>query len=55
MLRCPARKGTDENLELADRGAKGVQVAPPGLRVPDDEPAVFMSKDYVTVREGGEG
>ena len=40
------------NLELADKAAKGVQVAPPGLLVPAGEAAEFMSKDYVTVREG---
>ena len=43
------------NLELADRGAKEVQVTPPGPLVPAAEPAEFMSKDYVTVRrrQGG--
>jgi len=43
------------NLELADRGAKGVQLAPPGLRVPAGEAAEFMSKDCVAVHEGVEG
>jgi hypothetical protein len=43
------------NLELAARGAKGVQVTPPGLRFPADEAAEFMSKDCVTMREGVEG
>jgi hypothetical protein len=43
------------NLELAARGAKGVQVTSPGLRFPADEAAEFMSKDCVTMREGVEG
>jgi hypothetical protein len=43
------------NLELAERGAKGVQLAPPGPLVPAGEPAELMSKDCVTVREGAEG
>jgi hypothetical protein len=43
------------NLELADRGAKGVQVTPPGLPVPAGEAAEFMSEDCVAVREGVEG
>ena len=40
------------NLELADEGAKGVQLTPPGPPVPADEAKEFMSKDCVTVREG---
>jgi hypothetical protein len=43
------------NLELADKAAKGVQLMPPGLCVPAGEAAEFMSKDFVTVREGVEG
>jgi len=43
------------NLELADKEAKGVQLTPPSLPVSAGEAAKFMSKDYVTVREGGEG
>jgi hypothetical protein len=40
------------NLELADTGAKGVQLTASGPLVPAREPAEFMSKNCVTVREG---
>jgi hypothetical protein len=43
------------NLELADKEAKRVQLAPPGLAVSVGEAAEFMSKDCVTVREGERG
>ena len=44
-----------QNLELADKEAKGEPITPPGLPVPAGEEAEFMSKDCVTVREGERG
>ena len=44
-----------QNLELADKEAKGEQITPPGLPVPAGEAAEFMSKDCVTVPEGERG
>jgi hypothetical protein len=41
-----------QNLELADKEAKGEQITPPSLPVPAGEAAEFMSEDCVTVREG---
>ena len=43
------------NQELADAGAKGVQLTPPGPLVPARDPAEFMNRDCVTVREGEGG
>ena len=44
-----------QNLELADKEAKGVQLTPPGLAVSAEEAAEFMSKDCVSMREGERG
>jgi hypothetical protein len=41
-----------QNLELADKEAKGEQITPLGLPVPAGEATEFMSEDCVTVREG---
>ena len=44
-----------QNLELADKEAKGKPITPPGLPAPAGEAAEFMSKDCVTVPEGEGG
>ena len=41
-----------QNLELADKEAKGEQITAPGLPVPAGGAAEFMSEDCVTVSEG---